>query len=479
VNSDTGSVDRVQVASAGAVLVAMIALTAADIAGAPMLRVAPAVAAVTVATVGHRSLLAWRTLLTTLILVILFIPIRRYTMPGHLPFQLEPYRLLVAFVAALWLTSLLIDSRVRLRSSGFEAPLAVIAFSALGSVLVNESRISALAVQSEVLKKLTFFASFFVVFYLILSVARTRATLDFLIKVLVVGGSVVAGFSLVEYRTHYNVFNHLASFIPFLKLTEWLTKEDVARGGRLRVYASAQHPIALGAMLVMLLPLAIYLGRRYRQRRWWLVAGMLGLGALATVSRTGVMMLLVVGLVFLWLRPAATKRVWPALIPALAVVHIALPGTIGTLKDAFFPKGGLIAQQQAAAVGHGRIADIGPSMAQFRRQPLLGQGFGTRVVDGPHPNAFILDDQWLGSLLETGLAGVIGWVWLFRRFVRRLAQEAKEDDSERGWALVAIAAAVSAYAVGMFTYDAFSFIQVTFLLYVLLGIGAALVNVRD
>ena len=37
----------------------------------------------------------WHGLLAGLILVILFVPIRRYTLPGNLPFELEPYRLLV------------------------------------------------------------------------------------------------------------------------------------------------------------------------------------------------------------------------------------------------------------------------------------------------------------------------------------------------------------------------------------------------
>ena len=59
-------------------------------------------------------------------------------------------------------------------------------------------------------------------------------------------------------------------------------------------------------------------------------------------------MLTVEGIVFLCLKPAETIKLWPALIPAFAVIHVALPGTIGSLKDAFFPKGGLIAQQSNA-----------------------------------------------------------------------------------------------------------------------------------
>ena len=42
----------------------------------------------------QRTLLAWQTLLGLLLAVILFIPIRRYTVGGGLPVELEPYRLL-------------------------------------------------------------------------------------------------------------------------------------------------------------------------------------------------------------------------------------------------------------------------------------------------------------------------------------------------------------------------------------------------
>jgi hypothetical protein len=39
--------------------------------------------------------------------------------------------------------------------------------------------------------------------------------------------------------------------------------------------------------------------------------------------------------------------------------------------------------------------------------------------------------------------------------------------------LAASAASVTAYGVGMFTYDSFSFIQVTFLFFIVLGLGVA------
>ena len=79
---------------------------------------------------------------------------------------------------------------------------------------------------------------------------------------------------------------------------------------------------------------------------------------------------------------------------------------------------------------------------------------------------------------RSGHVGFFGWLWFFARVVRRLGKEAKEDDSERGWLLVSIAASVAAFAVGMLTFDAFSFIQVTFLMFIFVGLGASLLAER-
>jgi hypothetical protein len=470
-----GSAQRGPVLSSAVLLTALGILTVTVVGDLPLRQVAPVVAGVVLATVAYRWALQWHVLLAGIILVILFIPIRRYALPGNLPFELEPYRLVVALIAAGWVASLLVDPRVRLRRSGLEAPLVLIVIAILGSLLVNPGRVS--SVEPEVVKNFMFFVSFFVVLYLFASAVRVEHTLDALVKVLVGGGAVVAVFAVIEARNGYNLFNHLSGFIPLLEPIN-VPGSDLQRGARLRVFASAQHPIALGAALVMLIPLAAYLVGRTRQRLWWIAFVLLTLGALATVSRTSVVMLMVVGLVFLWLRPVETKRFWPLLLPALLLVHFALPGTIGTLKGAFTPAGGLIEEQRKGEGGRGsgRVADLGPALHnEFAVQPVFGQGFGTRIVDiGPKENAQILDNQWLVTLLETGAAGFAGWIWLFARFIRRLGRRAKRDPTDLGWLATALTASVTAYAVGMFFYDAFSFYQVTFFLFIMLGLGSAL-----
>jgi hypothetical protein len=468
---------RAQAASVTAAAATLAALAVTAVGGVSAMPIALGLLVALAFALEHRRILAWPSLITAIVAVILFIPIRRYALPGGLPFQLEPYRLLIAFVVAGWLVSLLIDPRVSLRATGFEAPIALIVLATLASVVVNGARVTPLS--TDVIKKLTFLLSYILIVYLIASVVRSRRVLDRIIAFLVAGGAVLAALTIIESRTGYNLFDHLSGVIPFLHLVE--TPQIGDRGARLRALASSQHPIALGAALVMLVPLAVYLAKRQGRRLWWGAAGLLGMGALATVSRTAIVMLLVIILVYLWLRPRETKRLWPLIIPVILISHVALPGTIGSLKGAFFPSGGLIAEQESGAntYGSGRLADFGPGLSDFAKSPILGKGYGTLITDQDRANSPILDDQWLGTLLETGLIGALGWAWLFTRAVRRLGRASKEDDSPDGWLLAGIAASVAAFSVGMWTYDAFSFIQVTFLLFILLAFGAAMLAMED
>ena len=174
---------------------------------------------------------------------------------------------------------------------------------------------------------------------------------------------------------------------------------------------------------MLLFPLAVYLARA-KSKRWWIAAALLVLGTLTTGSRTGILMLITIAAATSGSRRRYVKRFWPALIPALIAVHIALPGAIGGLRGAFFPQGGLIKQQSNVVRGNelrsnGRIADIGPALHQIEGEPLVGLGYGTRITAGPGLNAAVLDDEWLGTLEEIGLLGMFAWLWLFVRSIRR------------------------------------------------------------
>jgi hypothetical protein len=427
----------------------------------------------------HSFFLRWRVMVGSIVLCVMLVPITRYGLPVTLPFDFEPYRLLVVVVTLIWLAALLAESdTIRLEPSALRGPLTAVAFAIVVSVAVNLGAINDRGLTADVLMKLTFWASFLLVMLLLGSVLRTRDDVDRIVKLLVGSGAVVAFFTLVQNKTGFNIFDHLHQGFPLLRFRpEGVPEYLEARGSGFRVYASAQHPLALGAALVMLLPPGIYLGFRTRRRLWWACVGLIGIAALATIARTAVMMLVFEAVALLVLKPTVLRRIWWAVPPFLVAVNLAVPATLGTLKASFFPAGGLVAQQSSDPGGDAsnRVADIAPGLAEAGRTPFFGQGWGTRVPEtlDPAKTSRILDNQWLGMLLEAGWVGVVAWLWFFARNVRLLGGAALRDDSAHGWLLAGLAASILGFAVGMFTYDAFGFTQATLLMFILCGLGIA------
>jgi O-antigen ligase len=461
--------------------------------------VAPAAGALLILSalaVGYKVRVRWDVVIAFILLVVLVVPIKRYAFAVNLPLDLELYRIVIAILLGIWVTALLVDPSVRLRSSGLDGPLMLIAFSVIASIAMNPEwvtsfnvfrsyvgsdyaglvrdvdRLPLVDVSSTVTKSLLFFTSFYLVFYFILSVVRSPREIHAVIKSLVAGAAGVALFAIIERRTYYNVFDHLEGWIPIIQFEGGLEEEGIARGGRLRVYASAQHPIALAVLFAMVLPLSAYLAVQTRKAIWYLSSALLTLAALATVSRTGVVVLATIGVVFFVLRRDALRRLWVILLPAAIVVHLLMPGTIGSLRASFFPQGGLVADQTKFS-GRASSERVGPAFDAVKANPAFGQGFGTRITSGPQQNSRVLDNQWLATAVEMGLVGVFAWVWLFVRFLRRAGRVALHDPGGRGWLLTALASSVAGFSVALFTYDAFSFIQAVLVFFVLLALGAS------
>jgi hypothetical protein len=462
---------------AGLAFAAVVALASAGLNVYPI----PILALETVAiafVAMHRWLLAWRTMLGAIVLVILLIPIKRYELPVQMPLQLEPYRILVGSVGAALAASLVVDPTLRLRGTGLDAPIAMLLLAMVLSVLTRAGYVLNGGFTEYVSRYIMFFTSYIIVFYLVTVALTRRSEVEWVLRLLIAGAAVVSAFTIYESWTNYNIFDH----IPLLQFNGPPYVTD--RGGGARAYASAQHPIAMGAALMMLVPIAIYLVHSTRKRRWWLATALLIMGALATKSRTAVIMLVVI-IVAMWImKPRQTRRILPKLLPLLLVIHVALPGTLSTFKNAFLPSGGIVASETSTDAmwrvnyGRGRIGEWSPALKEWARTPIFGQGVGTRVNDLKDPkfNAPITDDQWLASLLDIGAFGVVALLWFFTSATRRLGRLARRDESENGWLLTGLAASIAAYAFGMLTFDAFNFVQVTMLAFLVTAIGVVVLR---
>jgi hypothetical protein len=462
---------------AGLVVACSLALAGTVIVGRGVAPVAALLVALSALVAWHRWLLRWNVLLCGVLAVVLFVPVGRYALAINLPFGLELYRIALALVLLLWGTSLLIDPRVRLRRTPLDAPVALIVAAALGSVVVNVGRVAPLA--SAVLKAVTLFLSFIIFFYFISSVITSVSKVIVVLKFIVSGVGMVAAFSIIEQRTGYNIFDHVRIVFPFLEFHE---RTVVARYGLLRAYGSADHPIALGVLFAMTLPLGVALSKA-RSSIWWIPTSLILIGVLASASRTPVLAIVTAAVAFIWLRPRDIVPLLPLAIPMLIVIKIAAPGSLATLKSSFFPKSGFIAEQSTLAADPTLIsgrANLIPKIEEGMRRPILGQGLGTRQTgdDNPLRNSPILDNQWLGNFLDIGLLGLAAWIWLLVRIGRGLGEVARSRGSPEGVLAAGIVASVMGFAAAMLTYDSFAFVQEAVLFWVLLALGAALIAIH-
>lgn len=426
----------------------------------------------------HRWMLTWHALLGFVLAVVLVIPASRYALAVNLPLGLEAYRLALAVVLLLWASALLVDPNVYVRRTPLDGPVVLIVGASLASVVVNFGRVEPLA--GAVLKSVTLFLSFVILFYFVTSVVTTDGGVAALTKFMVAGVGVVAVFAIIEQRSGFNIFDHLRSIFPFLQFEG---NQTSLRYGLIRAKASADHPIALGVLFAMTVPIGVALARS-RSAIWWVPTLLSLIGVMATASRTPILALVVSGLVFLWLRPREIVPLLPMMIPLLIVVKIAAPGSVTTVKDLFFPESGpgFIAYEKTLASDPTLIsgrANLVPRIKDGMHRPLLGQGVGTRQTGDLNPlrNAPILDNQWLGTFLDIGLLGLAGWVWLILRAIRRLGGVARTRGSPEPVLAAGFAASIAGFAVAMLTYDSLAFVQETVVFWVILALSATLIAV--
>ena len=132
-------------------------------------------------------------------------------------------------------------------------------------------------------------------------------------------------------------------------------------------------------------------------------------GAFATGSRTFIVVLAVMAVVLLLVHWTVFVRVLIIGTPLALLGALASPGTVTGLLESFLSPDALVTSQYASAGGRGsgRLADLAPSLVQAQGHLPFGTGVGSRIVSGDAVNALILDDQYLSTLLETGLLGVL------------------------------------------------------------------------
>lgn len=303
---------------------------------------------------------------------------------------------------------------------------------------------------------------------------NTRERLDVVARRLVYWVAVLSTLGIVQFLTGSSFFENLFTRLPGFS-TAYIAPPITTRAGLRRVQATSGSPIEFGLVLACVLPLAVHYAKQApvgKRGRRWLCVFLIAVALPMSLARTGFVGA-AIAFVVMFVGWNARERI--VAIGAVAMFALALraakPGLVGTIISLFTNAG------TDPSVLH-REEDLARAGFLVRQSLFFGRGFRTFIPSEftPHGQPIAsLDNQYLGSLIETGIFGLaclilLLLIWLFTALG---ARRRSRDPAVRELAL-GLAGSSLVIAFGLYVFDAFSFDQVSGVMFILLGMTGAL-----
>lgn len=258
-------------------------------------------------------------------------------------------------------------------------------------------------------------------------------------------------------------------YIPGLSAHQTVYAASV-REGFTRPPGTAIHPIEFGAVLCMLLPIAISRGMGLILRpgtdwgvlrRWW-PAALVALAVVLSLSRSALVGL-AVGLIAILPALRARQRIGAlvAMAGLGAIVFLVVPGMIGSIV-------GLFSGAQNDPGIASRIDSYAIAADYIARAPWFGRGMFTFL-----PRYRIFDNQYLLSLVEIGFVGVAALLALILAVLWAGIRTRSARSSVLRGASAATLAGSLVGGVSLALFDGFAFPMMPGIWFTLLGLTGA------
>lgn len=336
-------------------------------------------------------------------------------------------------------------------------------FMALGWAIARMGPLTELETSNSTRRLLTL-ASLIGIALLAADGISSRRRFDVLIRRIVWLAGITAGIGLLQFFLNLDL-NQFVRF-PLLSVNGELRGLGT-RSIFARPYGTSLHPIEFGAVLSIVLPVALHLffvagSTRDKWVYGALTAG-IGLGIATSMSRTGILgaVIAIVMMSVTW-TPRLRINAAIATITAVAATWVLVPGLVGTLRR-------LILGALGDPSIESRIERIPRVMDYVEEAPIWGRGYGVFTVD----EYLLLDNQVYEIAIESGLVGVVvvAVTYLVAAGTARGVRYRAIDADTRHLAQ-AIAASIVVSGVSLMTFSAFFyriFMGVTFLFFGLAG----------
>ncbi|PYI68360.1 polymerase [Arthrobacter livingstonensis] len=240
------------------------------------------------------------------------------------------------------------------------------------------------------------------------------------------------------------------------------------RGFMVRVAGSTFHSIELAVVSAILLPLSIWRGIFDKTgRKWfhWTGTALLIFAVASTVSRSGILALVIAVGIFIPFLPLNARR-WALVVAPIALcgLFLAIPGLISTLTSSF-TAGDSDPSITTRTDNYPRVARM------FVNHPWVGTGPGTYLPDNA---LYILDNQYLNVVVSMGAIGLVCIVvyLMFPGLTSVLAARAAKGESLRSL-VGALAGGCVAAGICSLTFDSLAFPTFAMVYPVLVGLGGA------
>jgi hypothetical protein len=421
----------------------------------------------------HTSrLLPW--MLAVFLALLWLVPFNEIQLSASLPIDLKLDRLVLPFVAAIWVLAWVGGGAAapRVRFTWIHAAVAAFVTCAFLSVVLDARYLDHTLELDQSFKRLPLLVAYVSLFFIAASTVRRSEVRAFLTFTLGLAATCAVGM-LWEYRFDQNLFYDVSdALLPGIFSVGAVDPAAVDEIGRRVVRGPAAVPLEAVAMLSMALPIGLVwlMQARTRGRRTLIaIAVCLLLAAMiATYRKSALLIPASVVLTLAYFRRRELLRLAPLALVLVLTIHVLAPGALGAT----------VSQLDVGRLGVATVSDRAVDYDAVRPDVwshlLLGRGWGTYdFVDYR-----ILDSEILQRTIEMGVLGLVAYLLMGVSVIATARGViASRDRQWAGLALVGAAAAV-AFLIASTLFDIVSFPHDTYIFLYMAGLVAVVVGPR-